>query len=182
MLAIGSGAEKEILAQLELVGVNNIVITPIPDDAENENDAAEDDGAIAAKRFSKGLDMLDVISIKKSIPSVKNVSPEIILDTYVIKKGRQSPIKLIGISADYFMTSNLAIESGKNFSKPQSERSLPVCIIGKKIEKKLFTGESAIGKQIKVKDVWLQVIGVIEEKFISDFRHLHSYKNIFSSV
>ena len=168
MLAIGSGAEKEILAQLELVGVNNIVITPIPDDAENENDAAEDDGAIAAKRFSKGLDMLDVISIKKSIPSVKNVSPEIILETYVIKKGRQSPVKLIGISADYFMTSNIAIESGKNFSKPQSERSLPICIIGKKIEKKLFTGESAIGKQIKVKDVWLQVIGVIEEKFISD--------------
>jgi putative ABC transport system permease protein len=168
MLAIGSGAEKEILAQLELVGVNNIVITPIPDEQENENDAEEDDGAIAAKRFSKGLDMLDVISIKKSIPSVKNVSPEIILETYVIKKGRQSPVKLIGISADYFMTSNIAIESGKNFSKPQSERSLPVCIIGKKIEKKLFTGESAIGKQIKVKDVWLQVIGVIEEKFISD--------------
>jgi putative ABC transport system permease protein len=168
MLAIGSGAEKEILAQLELVGVNNIVITPIPDEQENENDAEEDDGAIAAKRFSKGLDMLDVISIKKSIPSVKNVSPEIILETYVIKKGRQSPVKLIGISADYFMTSNIAIESGKNFSKPQSERSLPVCIIGKKIEKKLFTGESAIGKQIKVKDVWLQVIGVIEEKLISD--------------
>jgi putative ABC transport system permease protein len=168
MLAIGSGAEKEILAQLELVGVNNIVITTIPDEQENENDVEEDDGAIAAKRFSKGLDMLDVISIKKSIPSVKNVSPEIILETYVIKKGRQSPVKLIGISADYFMTSNIAIESGKNFSKSQSERSLPVCIIGKKIEKKLFTGESAIGKQIKVKDVWLQVIGVIQEKFISD--------------
>ena len=168
MLAIGSGAEKEILAQLELVGVNNIVITPIPDKQENENEIEEDDGAIAPKRFSKGLDMLDVISIKKNIPSVKNVSPEIILETYVIKKGRQSPVKLIGISADYFMTSNIAIESGKNFSKPQSERSLPVCIIGKKIEKKLFTGESAIGKQIKVKDVWLQVIGVIEEKFISD--------------
>jgi putative ABC transport system permease protein len=168
MLAIGSGAEKEILAQLELVGVNNIVITPIPDEQENENNAEEDDGAIAAKRFSKGLDMLDVISIKKSIPSVKNVSPEIILETYVIKKGRQSPVKLIGVSADYFRTSNIAIESGKNFSKPQSERSLPVCIIGKKIENKLFTGESAIGKQIKVKDVWLQVIGIIEEKIISD--------------
>ena len=36
------------------------------------------------------------------------------------------------------------------------------------MEKKLFTGESALGKQIKVKDVWLLVIGVIEEKLISD--------------
>lgn len=168
MLAIGSGAEKEILAQLELVGVNNIVITPIPDEKEGDNENTEEEGATESKRFSKGLDMLDVKSISNNIPSVKTVSPEIILDTYVIKKGRQNPVKLIGISPDFFTTSNITIESGKNFSETQAENSLPVCIIGKKIEKKLFTGESALGKQIKVKDVWLQVIGVIEEKFISD--------------
>ena len=168
MLAIGNGAEKEILAQLELVGVNNIVITPIPDGKENENEEDSEAGGIVAKRFSKGLDMLDVASIEKNIPSVKTVSPEIVLETYVIKKGRQSPVKLIGVSSDFFSTSNITIESGKNFSNSQIENSLPVCIIGKKIEKKLFTGESALGKQIKVKDVWLQVIGVIEEKFISE--------------
>ncbi|WP_140157695.1 ABC transporter permease, partial [Arenibacter amylolyticus] len=43
-----------------------------------------------------------------------------------------------------------------------------VCIIGEKVEKKLFPGESALGKQIKVKDVWLKVIGIIEEKLISE--------------
>lgn len=169
MLAIGNGAEKEILAQLELVGVNNIVITPIPDEKEsdsNEEESAE--GASESKRFSKGLDVLDVESIKKYIPSVRKVSPEIILETYVIKKGRQNPVKLIGVTPDFFETANIKIESGKNFSNEQVIQSLPVCVIGKKIEKKLFTGESAIGKQIKVKDVWLQVVGVIEEKFISD--------------
>lgn len=168
MLAIGKGAEKEILAQLELVGVNNIVITPIPDEEDNNNQDEEEGGTLEPKRFSKGLDMLDVNSIKKNIPSVKRVSPEIILETYVIKKGRQNSIKLIGVSEDYFTTSNINVESGKNFNQVQTESALPVCIIGKKIEKKLFTGESAIGKQIKVKDVWLQVIGVIEEKFVSE--------------
>ena len=169
MLAIGNGAEKEILAQLELVGVNNIVITPIPDEKDdNNNEEDSDDGAVEAIRFSKGLDMLDVKSIQKNIPSVKSISPEVVLETYVIKKGRQNPVKLIGVSPNYFKTSNIAIEIGNNFSENQVENSLPVCIIGKKIEKKLFTGESALGKQIKVKDVWLQVIGVIEEKFISD--------------
>lgn len=168
MLAIGNGAEKEILAQLELVGVNNIVITPIADDKEEGNQEEEEDGATESKRFSKGLDMLDVESIIKNITSVKSVSPEIILDTYVIKKGRQNPVKLIGVFPEYFATANITIESGKNFSKAQSENALPVCIIGKKIEKKLFTGESAIGKSIKVKDVWLQVVGVIEEKFVSE--------------
>lgn len=168
MLAIGNGAEKEILAQLELVGVNNIVITPIPDEKEGQNEEESEDGATESKRFSKGLDMLDVQSIRKNIPSVKAISPEIILETYVIKRGRQNPVKLIGVDAAYFSTANINIESGKNFSEPQSVNALPVCIIGKKIEKKLFTGESAIGKNIKVKDVWLQVIGVIEEKFISE--------------
>lgn len=167
MLAIGNGAEKEILAQLELVGVNNIVITPIPDEKDDPNQEEDEDGATESKRFSKGLDMLDVTSIKNNISSVKAVSPEIILDTYVIKKGRQNPVKLIGVFPEYFSTSNINIESGKNFTEAQTENALPVCIIGKKIEKKLFTGESAIGKNIKVKDVWLQVVGVIEEKFVS---------------
>lgn len=167
MLAIGNGAEKEILSQLELVGVNNIVITSIADEEEN-GDAEEDEESKETKRFSKGLDVLDVNSIRKNVPSVLKVSPEILMDSYVTTNGLQSSIKLIGVSPDFFKVSNITIESGKNFSDVQVNNALPVCIIGKKIEKKLFTGESAVGKKIKVKDVWLQVIGVIEEKFVSD--------------
>jgi len=167
MLAIGNGAEKEILAQLELVGVNNIVITPIPDD-EKEDTNEGDDKSLQVKKFSKGLDILDALSIKKHIPSVKLVSPEIILDTYVINNGKQNLVKLIGVSSSFFDASNINIENGKSFNEYQTTNALPVCIIGKKVEKKIFTGESALGKQIKVKDVWLQVIGVIEEKLISD--------------
>ncbi|GGH00498.1 ABC transporter permease [Polaribacter pacificus] len=168
MLAIGKGAEKEILAQLELVGVNNIVITPIPDEKEDNEEGESSTSANTSKRFTKGLDLLDVENIKKHIPSVNQVSPEIILDTYVTNNGFQNSVKLIGINESYFSTSNITIETGKNFTDYQLKNALPVCIIGKKIEKKLFTGESAIGKNIKVKDVWLEVIGVIEEKLISD--------------
>lgn len=170
MMAIGKGAEKEILEQLDLVGVNNIVITPILDEDTNEDDA-DSEGKVdesASKRFSKGLDMLDASSIKQYVPSVKIVSPEIILDTYVINKGRHNSVKLIGVTPSFFDASNISLSDGKMFSKYQLNNAMPVCIIGKKIEKKMFTGESALGKQIKVKDVWLQVVGVIEEKIISE--------------
>lgn len=167
MLAIGNGAEKEILSQLELVGVNNIVITPIIDDKE-DSDSEEEDGQEESKRFSKGLDLLDVKSIQRNVPTVSKLSPEILLETYVTTKGKQTSVKLIGVTPEFFETSNINIEAGKNFSDAQVTNALPVCIIGRKIEKKLFTGESAIGKKIKVKDVWLQVIGVIEEKLISE--------------
>ncbi len=169
MLAIGNGAEKEILAQLELVGVNNIVVTPIPDeDKEDTSESEEETENNESKRFSKGLDVLDAVNVKKHIPSVKVVSPEIIMNTYMINNGKQNPVKLIGIEPSFFETSNISLDKGKSFSEFQIKNALPVCIVGKKVEKKLFTGESALGKQIKVKDVWLQVIGVIEEKLISD--------------
>lgn len=167
MLAIGNGAEKEILAQLELVGVNNIVVTPIIDEGDTETKENEGENN-AAKSFSKGLDLLDAKSIQEHIPSVKLVSAEIILDTYIINNGKQNSVKLVGVSPSFFEASNISIDNGKNFSKPQHTNSLPVCIIGKKLEKKLFTGESAIGKHVKVKDVWLEVVGTIEEKLISE--------------
>lgn len=168
MLAIGNGAEKEILSQLELVGINNIVVTPIPDEEEEDAVEEEEGPSMESKRFSKGLDILDVNSIRRNVPSVSQLSPEILMETYVTSKGIQSPIKLIGVTQEFFSTSNISLENGRNFSEVQITNAMPVCIIGKKIEKKLFTGESAIGKKIKVKDVWLQIIGVIEEKLITE--------------
>ena len=166
MLAIGSGAEKEILSQLKLVGVNNIVINPIPDDDKNND--TDDEASNETNRFSKGLDILDANSILETISTVKHISPEIVMDTYVINKGRQNKVKLIGVDHSFFEVNNVTISKGKNFTKDQIINAKPVCIIGKKIESKLFTGTSALGNYIKVKNVWLQVIGVIEEKIISN--------------
>ncbi len=167
MMSIGKGAEKEILAQLELIGVNNIVITPIAD-TEKEGADAGDDDVSQAKRFSKGLDVLDVKSMLANIPSISLASPEIVMETYVSSQGRQNSVKLIGVSRSFFEVSNIKINNGRNFSVRQARNALPVCIIGKTMEKKLFPGSSALGKQVKVKDVWLKVVGVIEEKYISD--------------
>ena len=131
MLAIGSGAEKEILAQLELVGVNNIVINPISDEENGDSDMEEESNA-ETNRFSKGLDISDVNSISKFIPTVKYVSPEIIMDTYVINKGKQNKVKLIGVNTSFFRVNNVTISRGKNFSENQIINAMPVCIIGKK--------------------------------------------------
>ena len=167
MMSIGKGAEKEILAQLELIGVNNIVITPISD-LPKEGAVESDDDVSQSKKFSKGLDLLDVASMMANIPSVSLASPEIVLETYVSNKGRQNLVQLIGVSRSFFEVSNIKINNGHNFSEFQMRNALPVCIIGKTMEKKLFPGSSAMGKQVKVKDVWLKVVGVIEEKYISD--------------
>lgn len=168
MLAIGKGAEKEILDQLKLVGVNNIIIIPIKDEIKEGEENEQEDPSSKTKSFSKGLDLLDSESILEYIPSVKAISPEVLLDTYTILKGKQNPVKLIGVGSSFFETSNINIEDGSNFSRKQFTNAMPVCIIGKKVAQKLFTGEEPIGKYVKVKDIWLKVVGVIEEKIISE--------------
>lgn len=172
MLAIGKGAQKEILDQLELVGANNIVIQGIPDEEKaSESDSEEEEAGQEAglkNKFSKGLDLNDLDALQSEFPSIDLVCPEIILETFTLQNGIQRKVKLVGTTSDYFNLSNIDIDRGSNFSNFQQEHALPVCIIGKSIEKKLFTGQDALGKYVKVKDVWLEVIGIIEEKIISD--------------
>jgi putative ABC transport system permease protein len=56
MLAIGNGAEQEILAQMKLLGANNVVITPIVE--QKEGKVEKDDGKKQTKKFSPGLSYL----------------------------------------------------------------------------------------------------------------------------
>ncbi|AHG88855.1 MacB-like periplasmic core domain protein [Gemmatirosa kalamazoonensis] len=56
MLAIGKGAEQEVLAQMKLLGSNNVLVTPI---VEQKQEKAEDKMEKETKRFSPGLTELD---------------------------------------------------------------------------------------------------------------------------
>ncbi len=55
MLAIGRGAKQEILAQMQLLGSNNIVITPIVAQKEGEAKEEEEAGKKEVKRYTPGL-------------------------------------------------------------------------------------------------------------------------------
>ena len=86
MLAIGNGAQEEILEQIKLVGVNNIVIEPIIEQTE-ENLAESAETGKEKKKFSPGLSLRDVKAITEIVPAIDQVSPEIVKDTYIIKNG-----------------------------------------------------------------------------------------------
>ena len=160
MLAIGKGAQLEILRQIELVGVNNIEIKPI---IEQKDEAVKEEPSLKEeKSFSKGLDLQDAASIERVLPTVAQVSPEIIIETAVISGGRRRSAKLIGINPAFFKISNLKMRSGQMFGEKHLKNAESVCIIGNGIKKKLFTNQDAIGKKVKVGQQWLTVIGVTQ--------------------
>lgn len=166
MLAIGKGAKVEILKQLELVGVNNIEIKPIVEQKEEDVDENSDNNM--SKKFSKGLDLKDAYGLKKILPGIKNLSPEVVINSSVISNGKKRSAKLIGVWPNYFEVSNIKIASGQMFNEEQLKRGAAVCIIGSSIEKKFFPGTSALGRSIKCGNQWFKIIGITKSKVISE--------------
>ncbi len=174
MLAIGRGAQQEILDQMKLLGTNNIIITPIIEQEEGKVDEDVNQKQNERKKFSPGLTLQDSKSIVETLPGVESVSPEIVLETIALRQGLKRSTKLVGVDSTFFMHSDYTLEKGSYFSQTHLDRSLPVAIIGYGIKTKFFTREDPIGKQIKCGKLWLTVIGVMSERNVSkqNIQHL----------
>jgi putative ABC transport system permease protein len=163
MLAIGKGAKQEIMEQMKMVGVNNILINPVIPDKSSSTE----EGEKQQKKFSRGLNMLDVEAIREILPSVKRISPEISFNSTAMLNGVKYTAKLVGVSNDYFYLYNLPLVAGAIFNKYQEENGIQVCIIGANIRAKFFSKIDPLGQYIKFNGIWLKVIGVLQKTNVS---------------
>jgi putative ABC transport system permease protein len=164
MLAIGKGAEAEILAQMRLLGSNNVMIEPLVE--QKEGPAKEQDNK-EVKKYSPGLTYADAQAIARVIPSVETTSAEIVLNSSITREGHRRSGKLVGVDTSYFRLTNLELGSGAWFTPLQVEHGLPVAIIGQGVRSRFFTTEDPVGKPIKVGETWLSVVGVLADRRVS---------------
>ncbi|HEY6219304.1 MAG TPA: ABC transporter permease [Gemmatimonadaceae bacterium] len=165
MLAIGNGAEQEILAQMKLLGVNNIIITPIIEQKEGNVDK---DAKKESKRFTPGLSWLDAQAIKTAIPEVRVTSSEVVINSVITREGHHRSGKLVGVDSSYFDVMNLKVATGSGFDHRHFLQASQVAIIGPGVAKRFFTTENALGNRVKVGNEWLTVVGVLEDRKVSD--------------
>ena len=162
MMAIGNGAEQEILEQIKMVGVNNIIVTP--SDVSSDGSESSEKDQPGAKKFSKGLTLMDLKAMQEIIPTISMVSPVISYHYSAIIDGKSKPIVLEGVNANYFTIFNIKLQSGQVFKQAQEEAGQPVCIIGDNIRTVFFNQENPVGKSIKCGQIWLKIIGVVERR------------------
>jgi putative ABC transport system permease protein len=165
MLAIGKGAEQEILAQMRLLGSNNIVITPLVEQKEGSTKDEKDEKHV--KRFTPGLSYADAEAIRRVVPNVESTSGEVVVNTTITREGHRRSGKLVGVDTTYFRLNNLALSAGAWFSTAQVQYGRPVAIIGRGVRSRFFTTEDPVGKLIKVGDTWLTVAGVLTDRAVS---------------
>ena len=81
----------------------------------------------------------------------------------------------LGTNADYLRTASGDLSEGRFFLPHESESGAMVCVIGDDIASGLFTNQSALGKEIKLKNRKFRVIGVFKKQ--GKFLGLFSFDN-----
>ena len=154
MLSITAGAQAEMMSYIDLLGVNNIII---------EAREAVDRNELQARRaISPGLTFRDFRAISENVGGIEALTPrKRFKPQKVLPKTTQEAPLLIGVDSNFLQINSLRIVEGRFFDDNDNQTSAPVCVLGETAKVNLLGYDKALGKYVKVNDVWLQVIGVL---------------------
>ncbi len=158
MLSIGAGAERESLKIIENFGIRNIII-------QAKEFKTEELRQIRTE--SLGLTIRDAEALQAVLKPRPLVSAKRIVKTYqVVSDTGRADSRVLGVSSTYPAIQNLELLQGSFFFPPDERDNSQVCILGIASKQKLFGFGSVLGKQIKVNDQWLTVIGVLADEAV----------------
>jgi putative ABC transport system permease protein len=153
MLSIGAGAERRALELIEKLGMRNVVVRA---------KAYDPDELKEIRKKSLGLSMRDVSAIEEAVPGIEFVAPRLEVQPYkVLADGAKSESAVYGVSRHYASLINLRLAEGRFFDQIDEDRRAQVAVIGAATRRDLFGAAPAIGRYIKVDDVWLEVVGAL---------------------
>lgn len=150
MLAIGEGARRKSLAQIQALGLQNIII-------KNQQDKGKED----TNEPPATIDLDDLSAIKNIIKQASSVIPVVENEYSVTYKTRNDEYATTGTTDDYFKIFHLKIERGGFFNELDNSYYQRVCVLGKSVARDLFIIENPLGKMLRIGPVWFRVIGVL---------------------
>jgi len=158
MLSIGAGAEEESLRAIANLGIRNIII-------QAKEFKTEELRQIRAE--SLGASMRDVDALKNVLKPKPLITASRVIKTYQINSGTmRSDSRVLGVSSTYPEIQNLRLLQGAFFSAQEESDNAQVCVLGMASKQKLFGFEEALGKQVKINDVWMTVVGVLSDAVV----------------
>ena len=151
MMSIGAGAREESLRFIEQLGVRNILI--------DSRQAMSQEEFQQRRRSSPGLTRRDVRILRTSVEAIETISERKTLHpASVLPKPATAIPELYGVRPSYAVIHSLQFEEGGFFDEPDDESSALVCVLGETAKVNLLGYDPALGKFVKVNDMWLQVV------------------------
>jgi putative ABC transport system permease protein len=113
------------------------------------------------------IEEADVESVREQIPGVRTISGDTNIGTGLITYGEKtsnSPIR--GVPDEYFrIKEDVPFNFGRKVNPLDVDEVRKVAVIGSAVAERLFpAGTNPVGKDIRVKDVVMKVVGVFHDK------------------
>jgi putative ABC transport system permease protein len=154
MVSIGESASALVQGQFETLGTNVLAVFP----------GAQRHGGIRQGR-AQTLTAADARAIKAECESVLAASPIFwTAGQVVFANANWSPNEMLGVGPDYLTVRNWQLRLGGFISQRDVTSANKVCVVGQTIVAKLFQTRNPLGETIRVKNVPLKIIGVLEAK------------------
>lgn len=153
MVGVGEGAKNLASEQFESLGPNVLFVVP----------GSEESRRTTFNR-PKTLVWSDAIAIAEQVPSVKEVAPQITANQLITYRNLNANEQAIGTTPEYLTVRSFEIARGRFFSDLDVKRNQRVAVLGSEMAEKFFPGQNPLGKKIRVKNINLEIIGVLEAK------------------
>jgi putative ABC transport system permease protein len=156
MLSIGAGAEKQALEMIERLGLRNVIL---------RSKEMKDEELEEIRKKSQGLSWRDAQAIQEAVPGVELVAARISIEPYkVLSANAKTKAKVYGVSYRQAEISRLRVSEGRFLDALDERDHAQVCVIGPGVRRDLFGYGPALGSDLKVNDVWLSVVGVLQDE------------------
>ncbi|MFC7290415.1 ABC transporter permease [Hirschia litorea] len=159
MMAISEGAANQVDAQISSLGANNLTIRP-----GSSMRGGRSSGAASRTPLSE-----NEIEELKNEPYALAVSARNNGSVTVVAGEMNWVTSLEGVNTDYFVSQSLKAVEGRLFDEREQTAGAAYAVIGKTIVENLFNGTNPIGQRIRVNNVPIEIIGVLESKGTSNF-------------
>jgi putative ABC transport system permease protein len=153
MLSIGAGAQQQMIAFIEQLGVRNVII--------EAREAADNQALTKVRLLSAGLTFRDLRVLEASLEGLDLVSAR---KRFVPGKVLPKPVgdlpAVFGVAPAFQKISGLTVARGRFFTAEEAAASAAVAVLGRAATTAIFGAEEPIGKFVKINDQWFHVIGV----------------------
>ncbi len=153
MLAIGEGAEQQVMARIKAMGTNLVTVTP------NWQRKVSVRGNTAIN-----LKVADAQAILREVEGIKEMAPVVWTRQQGQCLNRNQRVAVAGTSSTYRSIAGFSLQSGRYFKDSEVDNRMRVCAMGSLAAQKLFGENDPVGQTIRIKGIRFRVVGLLEPK------------------
>lgn len=160
MLAMGTGAQKQVEQNLAALGTNLLSVRG------SSPQRGISQGGDSGVRFT----LADLEAIKK-IEGVAQAVPYVNGRAQIVFGGRNWNTQVIGTSPDFQLVRDSIPTQGRFFTEAEIRTKAKVAVLGKQVADQLFGEGNPLGKWIRINRINFLVIGQLPEKGSTGFQN-----------